>query len=938
MNTTVQLAESPQPPRQKDKPKINFLLVNMWGRYTLALLLIAGLTTSAFFIMSDLLKINEKSGAIVNVSGRQRMLSQRGALLALRLIAEQNPVIKAHVRDELTQMTELMLKSHEGLVKGSEEMDLPSTMSDAMHNMYFYPPRALDLQVRNFIKMLQTLISDSYQPNTTLDNPHLQYILKEAPNRRLLKTLDEAVNQYEAEAASEIQKAMRWEEYVFITTLLTLFFEGLLIFRPIIKRVKIATNALIKEKQFSENIINTSQALIIAVDQRGDIVLFNQYSQELSGWQAQEAVGKNFFELLIPESDQEQLRTTFHAMFAGQSASQLESPLTIRSGQQLLVEWSNTLIKDPITRQPALLIATGIDVTARHLALTELSSALTKSAALSNRLQEEVSHAGLLQKAMMPPPVFQLPGVHGQVKLTTSTEVGGDYYDYYEVDGCHAVFLVGDVSGHGVAAGTLVSAAKMSVHQLVNQGETDPAAMLEHINNALLAVKHESMFMTMMCFSLDSRNGHLRIANAGHVFPYLWVAAEKDWCAIEAEGLPLGKVEEPGYTEMSLTLQPNDRLFIFTDGIVEEESPTGAAFGFDAIEDLLYQALDAPMEDILELFFGQLQTHCQKDTFSDDVTLMLIEHTQRIAYSTPTPAHTPDKQELMQISGTDFLNDPNIGSQISRQHILVLFDDQQLLELLPFLCIEGVRRVLPAQHAFLRELGWQKLLQQHAIIAGDDIFQWLPHPELQRQFILSHSDDKQFVLQEMTGLLQEETKIPEELREIIILLADELLENSLYGAPRDSQNQPLYPKGTERDVSPAEGIRIDLVKDDKCLGIMVTDHWGTFTPVIFLKRLLLNSAQAGLEAGIGGAGLYLIWRICDYLQVRVFPNQKTQITLLWSLTHESDHDNDSGFQFFYHNEINEVMAEADVLEHFESYSEDLPHPVAANPNPTTGEM
>ena len=137
MNTTVQLAESPQPPRQKDKPKINFLLVNMWGRYTLALLLIAGLTTSAFFIMSDLLKINEKSGAIVNVSGRQRMLSQRGALLALRLIAEQNPVIKAHVRDELTQMTELMLKSHEGLVKGSEEMDLPSTMSAVLKQSCF---------------------------------------------------------------------------------------------------------------------------------------------------------------------------------------------------------------------------------------------------------------------------------------------------------------------------------------------------------------------------------------------------------------------------------------------------------------------------------------------------------------------------------------------------------------------------------------------------------------------------------------------------------------------------------------------------------------------------------------------------------------------------------------------------------------------------------
>lgn len=921
-----------------ENAKINFLSGNMWTRYTLALLLIAGLSTSAFFIMNNLLGINEKSGVIVNVSGRQRMLSQRGALFALRLVAEQDPEAKALVREELTKVADLMLKSHEGLINGNKEMGLPSALSDTMRKMYFEQPNVLDEQVRNYVKTLNNLlVSDSYQ-RTSLDSPYLQYILNEAPNR-LLRTLNAAVKQYEVEASTEIQKAMRWEEYVYITTLLTLLLEGLLIFKPIIKRVKTTTEALVKEKQFSENVINTSQALIIAVDQTGDIALFNQYAQELSGWSAQDAIGKNFFELFIPEAEQKQLRQTYSTMFAGQAESTMETPFTIRSGDQLTVEWSNTLIKDPASQKPLLVCATGIDVTVRKLVMESLSSALEQSAILSDRLQQEVVHAALLQKAMLPEPAFQLPGIHGLVKLTTSTEVGGDYYDYYEVDGRHSVFLVGDVSGHGVAAGILVSAAKMSVHQLLNQGETDPAAMLEHINNALLAVRHESMFMTMLCCSLDGRTGHCRIANAGHVFPYLWTAQTESWSVIEAEGLPLGKVEDPVYKEMSLELKPNDRLFMFTDGIVEEESPEGKAFGFDAIEELLYDVLDAPMPLIQKIFFERLRAHCQSDTFSDDVTLMLVEHTQRIAYTTATPTHAPDKQDLIQISGNDFLDysAERLGESVSRQHVVVTYDEGQMIDLLPQLCVHGIRRVLPAQQEFMRELGWQKLLHQHRPIAGDDVFQWLPHPDLQRQYVLSHSDDKQFILQEITGLLQEETQLSIEMQGIVILMADELLENSLYGAPRDGQNRPLYAKGTERDISPSEGIRIDLVKDDKCLGLMVTDHWGTFTPVIFLKRLLLNTAQAGLEAGIGGAGMYLIWRICDYLQVRVYPQQKTQVTLLWSLTRESSHDSDNGFQFFYHNELNEAMSEADVLEHFESYSEDIIDKVSGNQQKTIGE-
>ncbi|MCF7971823.1 MAG: SpoIIE family protein phosphatase [Methylococcaceae bacterium] len=909
---------------RKDNSEVNYLLGGMWVRYVLALLLVAGLATSAYFIMNNLLSINEKSGTIVNVSGRQRMLSQRGALFSLRLVTAKTASEQIEAREQLSRVVDLMWQSHQGLINGNRDMGLPNKLSDAMRAMYFDAPSILDEQVKTYTQSIHDLIADSQTGAATLDNEHLQYILTVAPNR-LLKTLNEAVKQYEVEAATEIQKTMRWESYVYITTLLTLLLEGLFIFKPILRRVKSTAGALIKEKQLSQNVINTSQALIVGIDVKGDIVLFNQYSQDISGWTEKAVSGKNFIKEFIPESAQSLLKKTYREMFTGVPMSKLESAMTIRSGEQLTIDWSNTLIRDPETQEPLLIIATGLDITQRKQIEQALTVALAETAALSDRLQEEVSHAGLLQKALLPEPILELPGVHGLARLTTSTEVGGDYYDYYEVDGHHAIFLVGDVSGHGVAAGTLVSAAKMSVHQLANQGETDPAAMLEHINDSLLAASHESMFMTMICFSLDSRTGQLRVANAGHVFPYLWSASEDAWSMIEAEGVPLGKVDEPNYTVMTLEMTPRDRLFIYTDGILEEESPEGEQFGFDRLEDLLYRIADAPMEVVQDVFFGSLQEHCQTDVFTDDVTIMMVEHTQRIAYTTnATPKSVLDKHELIRIDANQFLHqDAVLSDHVSRQYVVVNYHEGEIVELLPKLCIEGVRRVFPVQHEFLRELGWQNLLQQHQILVENDIYQWIANPSLQRQFVLSHSDDKSFVMQEIAGLLEEIGKLSEEMQDFAILMADELLENSLYGAPRDGRNNKLYAKGTAREISADEGIRIDLLQDEKCFGLMVTDHWGTFTPVTFLNRLLLNVAQAGIEAGVGGSGMYLMWRICDYMQIRVLPNQKTQVTLLWSLNHPSSYDTDSGFQFLYHNELNEVMGEDEVLDNFETYSESI---------------
>lgn len=125
--------------------------------------------------------------------------------------------------------------------------------------------------------------------------------------------------------------------------------------------------------------------------------------------------------------------------------------------------------------------------------------------------------------------------------------------------------------------------------------------------------------------------------------------------------------------------------------------------------------------------------------------------------------------------------------------------------------------------------------------------------------------------------------------------------------PRDGQGRAFYGKGEIRALSDSERVRIDLALSSSILGLSVTDNWGTLTPAVFLDHLLRTLAR-GIEAGVGGAGLYLMWRMSDYLQVRVVPHRRTQITALWDLQRPLQLSLRTGFQFLYHSEYDEVLS------------------------------
>lgn len=249
---------------------------------------------------------------------------------------------------------------------------------------------------------------------------------------------------------------------------------------------------------------------------------------------------------------------------------------------------------------------------------------------LSSRINEEVSKASIIQRYLLPPAEYSDNFITISADLITSSEIGGDFYDYFPLEGNRLGLVVADVSGHGVQAGMVTTAAKASLHTLISQGVTTPAALLSGMNNAILATAKQTLLMTCLIAVIDNAKGRVTLANAGHNFPYIFRPESRQITRIEdVASYPLGFEKDFDYQECSVGFSRGDVLFLYTDGIIECVNTAGEEFGYERLERVLAMAGKSSPTELLNLLKFSAEKFTGSATFEDDVTLLIAAQSEK---------------------------------------------------------------------------------------------------------------------------------------------------------------------------------------------------------------------------------------------------------------------------------------------------------------------
>lgn len=291
------------------------------------------------------------------------------------------------------------------------------------------------------------------------------------------------------------------------------------------------------------------------------------------------------------------------------------------------------------------------DFLAKPLRLPELGArlhaaerVLTLEAGLASRNRELAQAYAQLSRDLERARVLQLghlpaPARFGVARFDWMFEaagfIGGDTFDYFALDARHLCFYLADVAGHGVAAAMVAFHAQ---HQLRASSQLLTAALarrgadlariaegvLTEYNRRVLAMDEPSLYLTMAFGLLDLQTRRLALVHAGHPPALHAPAPGAAYRLLGEPSVPVGILEQPGYSATVVDLQPGARLVLYSDGITDCRDAQGDAWGVQRLQDLLAAHADAPLEGAGGVLHRALKTW-RGCAFEDDLTLLALE-------------------------------------------------------------------------------------------------------------------------------------------------------------------------------------------------------------------------------------------------------------------------------------------------------------------------
>jgi serine phosphatase RsbU (regulator of sigma subunit) len=239
------------------------------------------------------------------------------------------------------------------------------------------------------------------------------------------------------------------------------------------------------------------------------------------------------------------------------------------------------------------------------------------------RLRKELELCRRIQNELLPKKPLLYPFAELQGLSIPAHELGGDFFNYFELPGGEVALFMGDVSGKGVPAALLMANLQATLKARIPL-ETDLSAFARQLDRDVEASTPPEVYLTLFLGILDPAQRVLRYVNAGHESPFL-LRRDGRLERLDPTGRPIGLMSGGTYTEKSIGLEPGDRLFLYTDGLVDAENEAGAVFGPARLETLLSGERATGPADLLARVEQAYQDHRGLRDAADDATLLVLK-------------------------------------------------------------------------------------------------------------------------------------------------------------------------------------------------------------------------------------------------------------------------------------------------------------------------
>lgn len=242
-------------------------------------------------------------------------------------------------------------------------------------------------------------------------------------------------------------------------------------------------------------------------------------------------------------------------------------------------------------------------------------------------VEADLNFASKIQLGSLPKVENAFPS-HDSFKLYATMEpakeVGGDFFDFYEIDDTHICFVMADVSGKGVPAALFMMTTKTMIKDHATM-ETSPAKIFTRVNRLLSENNEAEMFATAWIGILDTETNVLRYTNAAHAVPCIKHRGEKYSLLKKLHGLFLAGMDDTVYTESEIKLESGDAVFLYTDGVTEAHNMDNKLYGEQRLLDCLNRSEKLSGDEIMSEIKKDIRNFSAGREQFDDITMMMIK-------------------------------------------------------------------------------------------------------------------------------------------------------------------------------------------------------------------------------------------------------------------------------------------------------------------------